>query len=252
MVGNLLLRGMLVGVLAGILVFAFAHTFGEPLVDSAIAFEDQMAQAKGEIPEPEIVSRATQAGFGLLTGILVYSTALGGLFALVFAFVYGRVSPLGARGTAALLALAAFIAIALVPDIKYPANPPSVGNPDTIGVRTELFFIMIVVSIGSLIAAVALAKRLAPRHGVWNAAIYSGIAFIVVIALVQLLMPPINEVPEQFSAVVLWRFRATSLGMHIILWTALGLGFGAWASRLLGETRKYQAASRSRLAARRS
>jgi hypothetical protein len=250
MVGNLLLRGMLVGVLAGILVFAFAHTFGEPLVDRAIAFEDRMAQAAGETPEPEIVSRATQAGLGLFTGILVYSTALGGLFALVFAFVHGRLSPLGARGTAALLALAAFIAIALVPDIKYPANPPAVGNPDTIGVRTELFFIMIVVSIGALALAVALARRLAPHHGVWNAVILSGLAFIVVVGLVQYLMPPINEVPEQFSAVVLWRFRVTSLGMHVILWTTLGLGFGAWASQVLGEKRAHRTNARSRLATR--
>lgn len=250
MVGNLLLRGMLVGVLAGILVFAFAHTFGEPLVDSAIAFEDQVAQAKGEMPEPEIVSRATQAGLGLFTGIIVYSTALGGIFALAFAFVYGRVSPLGARGTAALLALAAFVAIALVPDIKYPANPPSVGNPDTIGVRTELFFVMIVVSIAAMVGAVALTKRLASQHGIWNATIYAGIAFVLVVGVVQYLMPPINEVPEQFSAVVLWRFRATSLGMHVILWTVLGLGFGAWASHALGEKRRYSTGQRSRLAAR--
>ena len=235
MVGRLLLRGMIVGALAGLLVFAFAHTFGEPLVDHAIAFEDQMAQAKGEAPEPEIVSRATQAGLGLFTGAVVYSTAIGGIFALVFAFAYGRVSPLGARATAAIIALFAFVSIALVPDIKYPANPPSVGNPDTIDVRTELFFLMIVVSIAALSLAVMIAKRLAPRHGTWNAAIYTGIAYVAFIGVVQYLMPVINEVPEQFSAVVLWQFRVTSLAMHVILWTTLGLGFGAWASNLLGE-----------------
>jgi hypothetical protein len=244
MVGILLLRGMLVGVLAGILVFAFAHTFGEPLVDRAIAFEEQMSQAAGEAAEPELVSRATQAGLGLFTGIAIYSVAIGGLFALVFSFVYGRISPFGARGTAALLAAAAFIAIAVVPDLKYPANPPAVGNPDTIGVRTELFFIMLVISIAAMAFCVRLLRNLLPRYGVWNAAIISGVVFIVVIGLVQYLMPVINEVPEQFSAVVLWRFRIASLGMHAILWTTLGLAFGAWAERSLGETRSYRAPSR--------
>ncbi|MDE1997219.1 MAG: CbtA family protein [Rhizobiaceae bacterium] len=239
MVGNLLLRGMIVGVLAGLLVFAFARTFGEPLVDSAIAFEDQMNQAKGETPEPEIVSRETQAGLGLLTGILVYSAAIGGLFALVFAYVHGRVSSFGPRATAALIALSAFIVIALVPDIKYPANPPSVGNPDTIGFRTELFFIMIVVSIAAFCAAISLARALRARYGAWNATIIAGLAFIVVVALAQYLLPPINEVPENFSAVTLWRFRATSLGMHAILWAVLGLGFGAWVERLLPGARSY-------------
>ncbi|MEF0943905.1 CbtA family protein [Rhizobium sp. BR 362] len=244
MVGRLLLRGMLVGVLAGILIFAFARTFGEPLVDRAIAFEEQAAQAAGEMPEPEIVSRATQAGLGLFTGSIIYATAVGGLFALVFAYVYGRVSTFGARGTAALLALAAFIAISVVPDIKYPANPPAVGNPDTIGARTELFFIMIVASVIGMIVAVGFGRRLAARYGSWNGAILAGIGYILFVALIQYLLPSINEVPEQFSAVVLWRFRIAALGMHAILWTTLGLAFGAWAERDLPQVRYGRAATR--------
>jgi len=228
---------MIVGALAGILVFAFAHTFGEPLVDWAIGFEEKAAQAAGEAPEPEIVSRATQSGVGLFTGTVIFSTAIGGLFALVFSFVYGRISPLGARGTAALLAIAAFVTISLVPDIKYPANPPAVGNSDTICARTELFFIMIVASIVGMIVAVGLGRRLAARYGSWNGAILAGIGYIVFIALIQYLLPSINEVPEQFSAVVLWRFRIASLGMHAILWATLGLAFGAWAERELPQTR---------------
>ncbi|PDT39222.1 hypothetical protein CO671_01595 [Rhizobium sp. M10] len=233
MVGNLLLRGMFAGVIAGILVFAFAHIFGEPLVDAAIAFEEASAQAAGQAAEPEVVSRATQAGLGLFTGVMAYSVAVGGLFALAFAFVHGRFSALSARGTSAAIAIAAFVAIVLVPGIKYPANPPAVGNPDTIGVRTELFFLMIVVSVGALIAAVALSRRLSERFGLWNGAIVAALAYLVFIGVVLYLLPPINEVPENFSAMVLWRFRTTSLGMHAILWATLGLAFGALAERRL-------------------
>ncbi len=234
MVGNLLLRGMIAGVIAGILVFAFARFFGEPLVDAAIAFEEAAARAAGEVAEPEIVSRATQAGPGLFIGVMGYSVAVGGLFALVFAFVHGRFSSLSARGTSAVIAVAAFVAIVIVPAIKYPANPPAVGNSDTIGVRTELFFLMIVVSIASLIAAVAIARSLTARYGLWNAAIIAGVLFVVFIGLVEYLLPPINEVPENFSAMVLWRFRTTTLGMHMILWLVLGLAFGALAEKRLG------------------
>ncbi|MFW8587806.1 CbtA family protein [Rhizobium beringeri] len=233
MVGNLLLRGMLAGLIAGILVFAFAHTFGEPLVDAAIAFEEASAQAAGEAAEPEIVSRATQAGLGLSPASWPTAFAVGGLFALAFAFVHGRFSSLSARGTSAVIAIAAFVAIVVVPSIKYPANPPAVGNPDTIGARTELFFLMIVVSLAALIAAVALSRRLSERFGLWNGAIIAGIVYLVFIGVVLYLLPPINEVPENFSAMVLWRFRTTSLGMHVILWAALGLAFGALAERRL-------------------
>ncbi|MGM4911695.1 CbtA family protein [Rhizobium sp. 768_B6_N1_8] len=234
MVGNLLLRGMIAGLIAGILVFAFARVFGEPLVDAAIAFEEATSQAAGAAAEPEIVSRATQAGPGLFIGVMAYSVAIGGLFALVFAFVHGRFSSLSARGTSAVIAIAAFVAIVIVPAIKYPANPPAVGNSDTIGVRTELFFLMIVVSVASLIAAVAIARSLRARYGLWNAAVVAGILFVVFIGLVEYLLPPINEVPENFSAMVLWRFRTTTLGMHMILWLVLGLAFGALAEKRLG------------------
>jgi hypothetical protein len=231
MVGSLLLRGMLVGVVAGLLAFGFARIFGEPQVDRAIAFEEQMAQAAGEASEPELVSRSTQAGIGLLTGILVYGASIGGLFALVFAYVQGRVSSFGPRGTAALIALAGFVTVILVPEIKYPANPPSVGNPETIQARTELFFIMLALSVATAVASIGLAKRLVPQYGAWNAWLAAAAAYIVVMAIAQYALPPINEVPEQFSAVVLWNFRLASLGIQAVLWTAIALIFGALTER---------------------
>lgn len=235
MVGNLLLRGMLVGVFAGLLAFGFARIFGEPQVDRAIAFEDKMSQAKGEAPEPELVSRKTQAGLGLFTGVIIYSAAIGGLFSLAFAFVYGRVGRLGARATAALLALGGFVAIVLVPNFKYPANPPSVGNPETIGLQTELFLVLLVISVAALVLTVALARRLSARYGAWDATLIAGAAFVVVIAIVQYVLPEFNEVPEQFSAVVLWRFRVAALGIQVVLWTTIGLLFGVLAERSFAE-----------------
>ena len=132
MVRTLLIWGMLVGIVAGLLAFGFARIFGETQVDRAITFEDQMDRAKGESPGPELVSREVQSGVGLLTGVVVYGTALGGLFSLAFAFAYQRVGPASPRLTAALLAGAGFLSLVLVPQLKYPPNPPSVGRPETI------------------------------------------------------------------------------------------------------------------------
>jgi predicted cobalt transporter CbtA len=248
MVGHLLLRGMLVGVVAALLAFGFAKLFGEPQIERAIAFEQQMSHAgSGHAQEahghdghthhdhahdePELVSRTTQAGFGLLVGTVVYGAAIGGLFSLVFAFVHGRIGGLGARATASLLALGAFVAIVLVPALKYPANPPAVGNPDTIGSRTALFFAMLAISIACLAAAVALARRLWARHGGWNATLIAAAAFVAVIAFVEALLPAVDEVPAAFSATVLWRFRIASLGMQLVLWATIGLLFGYLSER---------------------
>jgi hypothetical protein len=217
---------MFVGLVAGLLAFGFARIFGEPQVDRAIAFEEQMDKAKGDMPGPELVSRPTQAGIGLFTGVVLYSASMGGLLALAFAFVQGRVSLLRPRATSALLALGAYVAIVVVPDIKYPANPPSIGDPDTIRIRTALFFIMLAASIASLMAAVALARRLWQRLGTWDAILIGVAAFVVLVGIVQIALPSINEVPEDFSAVVLWRFRLASLGIQAVLWTTIGLLFG--------------------------
>lgn len=233
MVGRLLLRGMLVGIVAGLIAFGFAKVFGEPMVDKAIAFEDQLTQEKGETPEPELVSREVQSTVGLLTGVVVYGTGIGGLFALAFAAVYGRVGHLGPRVVSALLAGAAFLAVYLVPDLKYPANPPSVGAPETIGYRTGLYFFMVAFSIVAMGFAVTLGRRLAVRFGNWNGGLAAGAAFILVIAVVQTLLPDINEVPAEFPAVVLWKFRIASLGIQAVLWTVMGLVFGVLAERLL-------------------
>jgi Probable cobalt transporter subunit (CbtA) len=233
MVKNLLIAGMLVGIFAGLLAFGFAKIFGEPQVDRAIAFEDQMSEARGETPGPELVSRTVQSGVGLLTGVVVYGTALGGLFALAFAFAYQRVGRLSARGTAALLAGAGFVALVLVPALKYPPNPPAVGEPGTIGYRSELFFSMMLISIAALGITIAIAPRLAARYGSWNSALLVAATFIAIIVAAQFILPDINEVPDQFPAVVLWRFRIVSLGIQLILWATYGLLFGILAERVL-------------------
>ncbi len=252
MVGNLLLRGLAVGFIAGVLAFGFARVFGEPQIERAIAFDAQAGhehaghQHMGAQPadspqaaEPELVSRQTQAGFGLFTGVVVYGAALGGLFSLVFAFVHGRIGRTGPRMTAGLLALGGFIAVALVPFLKYPANPPAVGGAESIGLRTQLFLAMLIISVAALIFAVTFARRLWLRYGSWNATLIAGAAFICIIATAQFLLPDINEVPDQFSAVVLWRFRMASLGMHLVLWTAIGLVFGLLSERSIADAVKF-------------
>jgi hypothetical protein len=236
MITAFLVRGMLIGVLAGFLAFGFARVFGEPQIDQAIAFEEQMDRAKGEAPEPELVSRKMQRSFGLLTAVTVYGTAIGGLFALAYAVAYGRVNSLSPRAVAMLLAGGAFLAIVLVPGLKYPPNPPSVGQPGTIAFRTGTYFAMILLSLATLAMAVWLRRGLLSRFGGWNATLIAVAAYVAVVSATILLLPEINEVPEAFSAVVLWRFRLASIGTQIVLWATLGLLFGAFAERRLRES----------------
>jgi predicted cobalt transporter CbtA len=238
MVRSLLVRGMLVGLGAGLLAFAFASIFGEPQVQHAIAFEDRVAALHHEAPAAEVVSRGLQRTLGLLLGTVATGVALGGLLGLVFAYAYGRVGALGARATAALLGAGAFLSITLIPFTKYPANPPSVGNPDTIDRRTVLFFAMIAISVLALLAAARVRRSLVAARGRWNATIAAGAVLVAVVAVAELILPAVHETPAGFPADLLHRFRMASLGTSVTLWLALGLGFGAAAARLVEPVRR--------------
>lgn len=222
----LLVRGMLAGVVAGLLVFALARWIGEPQVERAIAFETAMDHAKGEAPEPEIVSRKIQSSLGLLTATVVDGTAIGGIFALVFAFGYGRMKPESPRSLSALLAGLGFVSLAIVPALKYPANPPSVGNPETIGVRTAAFFLLIAISVVSMVLAVKVELRLHRRLGGWNASLVAVVLFVVIVAVTSHFLPDFNEVPVGFPVTLMWKFRVAALEMQVLLWGFLGFVFG--------------------------
>jgi predicted cobalt transporter CbtA len=239
MVRSLLVRGMLVGIVAGLLSFAFLKIYGEPQVDIAIAFETQMEAAEAAADssvedehEHELVSRRVQAGLGLFVAVMAYSVAFGGLFGLAYAFAYRRVpGAVTPQGVSILLAAAGFVAIYLVPNLKYPANPPAVGDAKTIGVRTALYFIMIAVSIAAMIGAFSLKRLLARRLSDWNSTLAVAAYYVVIVAIAGLLLPAVNEVPAQFPAVVLWKFRVASIGAQFIMWATLGLLFGALTQR---------------------
>jgi hypothetical protein len=246
MVGALLWRGMLIGVLAGILCFGFLRLVGKAPVDAAIAFEEQhgnadapagahthSGQAMPQEEAAELVSRETQAGLGLFVAATVYSAAFGGLFALAFALAYGRMAELSPRATASVLAVLGFVAVYVVPLLKYPPNPPAVGSPETIGMRTALYFSMIALSLATMIGAGMLRPRLRPHLGGWNACLVAGAAYLVAVSVIGLALPSINEVPEHFPAAVLWNFRLASFGAQLLLYTVVGIGFGLAAERVL-------------------
>ena len=217
MVRTFLVRGMLVGIVAGLLSFAFLKVYGEPQVARAVAFESQRDEAQAAThkaeahshasaahdhaaethahmaghDQPELVSRSVQAGLGLFVAVLVYSAAFGGLFGLAFAFAYGRASDtLTPQALSAVIAALGFVAIYLVPNLKYPANPPAVGEPETIGVRTALYFVMIAISLAAMIVSLATRRFFAARFGAWNADLSVAACYIVLWA-----SPPCSCLP---------------------------------------------------------
>lgn len=246
MLRTLLICGLLAGLCGGLVGAGFAKVAGEPPLDRAIAWESARASAKGEAPHAALVSRTVQSGIGLLVGACVYGVALGGLFALVFAGVYGRISRAGPARTAIGLGAAGFVVLYLVPYLKYPPNPPGIGDPVTIGDRTALYFGMVAISVLAAIAALRVRMPLVARLG-GDAATLSALgAFVVVVAAAALVMPDVKEVPATFPATTLWAFREAAIGVQFVLWTTLALVFAGAARRVIERSTVPAAAARAR------
>src|SRR4051794_34761500 len=157
-----LVRGLLAGLFAGIAAFAVGYFVAEPQVQAAINYEESHEAASTHSHAGDaggaadsahhdeggtVVSRHNQRTWGLLTGTLGIGLALGGIVALVAASVVGRLGALAPGQSTALVAVLGWLAVILVPFLKYPANPPSVGNADTIGARTTEYFVFVLVSV---------------------------------------------------------------------------------------------------------
>ncbi len=249
MVRRLLIRGLLAGLLAGLFGFGVAKTIGETSVDKAIAFGGYVENnIHHEAPEASFVSRSLQSSAGLGTGALIYGIALGGITALVFAGIYGRGGLTKAKPAAALVGFVGFVGVYLAPVLKYPANPPSIGQADTIGRRTALFVLMIACSIVGLVVAGVVWRQLLDRTSRWNATVLAALTYIVVLIVVYVVFPGVNEVPQAaipgvtgavtdatvtFPPTVLWQFRIASLAIQAVLWATIALAFGFLAERLL-------------------
>jgi predicted cobalt transporter CbtA len=237
---SFLIRGLLAGLFAGLMAFGVAYVAGEPAINAAIAIEESGALSDhhahhataGEDAGATEVPRLLQSTFGLLTGTLVAGVTLGGLLGVLSALALGRFGRLGVRGVSVSLAAIGFVSVSLMPFMAYPPNPPAVGHPDTIGVRTALYFIMLAASIIAAVTAVLVGRELAERWGAWYGTLIAIAGYFAVTISAMTLLPSYSEVPADFPATVLYEFRGASLLTQLALWATLGVALGELLYRL--------------------
>lgn len=223
---SLLVWGLLAGLIGGVLAFGFAAVVGEPPVEVAISIEEHGAGGHDHGDEAE-VSRDVQSTLGLAIATCAFGAALGGLFSLAFAFAHGRIGTTTPRSTVLTLTAAGFVAVAVVPFLVYPPNPPAVGHADTIGERTATYFAMMALSVVLAVIALRASARL-----MWLGRVAAGIGYVVAVSVVALLLPGFDEVPDDFPAQTLWDFRLASLGTQAVLWVAIGVAFAVLLDRV--------------------
>ena len=227
---------LLAGAIAGTALSTLNQGIVEPYIERAIALENQKAPMNGEMFNPiEFDSyRLWQKGGEIAAGIIL-GTSYGALFGIVFAYSRKSVPGSSERKKALILAGVMLLVLYFVPALKYPANPPAVGDPETIFLRQSLYITYLAISGFSALGLALLFRKLGWRQAK-NAivpAIYAGIMIVAYAA-----MPP-N--PDAITAPVdlVMSFRIASGFTMSVFWGLLGVILGSlWEKLKPHETAK--------------
>ena len=234
-------RGAVAGAIAGLLSAVVSFLLGEPSVRRAIELEEAAAYAAGQAEHAEVFSRTTQQGALFLVSMLTGLT-LGILFALVYTLWQQRDPDADSWRRAILLAVAGLVGIALIPFLRYPANPPAVGDPATVDARTTAYLASILIGVVAVTAAAQLHRQLADRGVRPPLRQLAALGVVLVGLAATWLLPGSTDVSEA-PADLIWNFRLASIAALLVLWLGLGAVFG-----LLGERVERGVASERRSA----
>jgi hypothetical protein len=158
--GSMLKASVVAGLLAGAIVSGFHALLIEPVIDRAIALEERHSQTHGAAHAEPVVDRPTQR-WGMVLGFLIYGAMWGVLLGVLLYLTQDwRPTTWTLVRYGVMLAVLLGWSVAWFPFLKYPANPPGVGEAETVGYRQALYLGFIGLSVVGTALALGLFRRL--------------------------------------------------------------------------------------------
>jgi predicted cobalt transporter CbtA len=226
---------LLSGAIAGTVLGAINQALVEPYIDRAISIETQNAIKEGEVIDPVELQnyRLWQKGGEIAAGTIL-GMSFGALLGVVFVYSRSLLLPQSNSNIRKALVLAGIMwfVLFLIPALKYPANPPAVGDPETIYYREGLYIGLLAISGFSALGLALLYRKLSSRTpNNKNRIIIVPLIYAAIIVGAILILPP-N--PDKISAPMdlVQGFRIASAFTMSIFWGLLGLILGALWDRL--------------------
>jgi hypothetical protein len=217
--GITILSGALAGTILGIINLGLV----EPYIDQAIGIEIQNSVSSGEnVDLSEIAHYRIWQKSGEVVAAAVYGISLGALFGIIFAYSKNALPGSNNKKKALFLAGILWFVLYLVVAIKYPANPPAVGNPETIYYREALYVAFIAISGFTALILALLWKRVKINSKkIVFPLVYAGIMTAAYLAM------PANPDPINISMELVQNFRVWTAVTIGIFWGLLGIIFGS-------------------------
>ncbi len=214
--------GALAGLAGGAALALVLLLAGESSIGQAITLEQRAHP--GEAGH-EMFSRGTQQVGGALAS-LVWGLCLGLVFAVAYLVLRRHLATVSDWSAAVTLAAVGFLTVNLVPFLKYPGNPPGVGDPATISRRTTLYLLMLAWSVVSTAGAWRMARWLDGHRWPEHLRLAAVAALYVTIVVVGWAALPGSPDVVGAPATLVWRFRLASLGGTTAFWAVGGTVFG--------------------------
>ena len=218
------------GCFAGLIHGGLNLVLVEPYLDQAISIENQTLFATGE--EEDTTSfwveynsyRAWQKGGQVLAGAIL-GTSIAALVGIVFLFV--RKSLPEGNNVKKMLILSGLMwfTIFVIPFLKYPANPPTVGDAETVVMRGILFLSFIAISGLGAIAFYQVYKK------IQNKKFLAFVGYATFISVAFFLLP---GNPDEITAPMelVEGFRGASFVAVSVYWLTLALILGGFVEKL--------------------
>jgi len=212
------------GFTAGIIHGAVNLVIVEPYLDQAISIENQNLFVSGEAEDTpqfwvEYSSYRDWQKSGQLLAGGILGMSIGALFGIVFAYSRNALPKGHTVKKTFVLAAIMWFTIFLIPFLKYPANPPTVGEAETVVLRSILYLTFIAISGFSAVGFFILYKKLE------NKKYLAFVGYAVFITTVFFIMPPSpDEVTAPMDLVN--GFRTMSVMAVTTFWIAEAIILG--------------------------
>ncbi len=217
------------GAIAGIILAFLNLGIVEPTIDKAIALEVQNQVSSGEnVNMSELIDYRYWQKAGAFAGGAIYGAGLASLFGVVFVFARSKLPGKNKKQKAILLAGIMWLVLFLMVALKYPANPPAVGDPETIYYRETLYVGYILISgLAALGMAVIWIRTKMNSKKIIIPLMYAAImvtAYVVV---------PSNPDKIEISMDLIQTFRILTAITIGVFWGTLGIIFGSLWDKFL-------------------
>ena len=214
---------LLSGVIAGVILAGVNYFVAEPFIDQAIGIEVDNSIASGEVVDFDELStyRVWQKEGTFAAGAFLGLT-YGAILGIVYVISRKYLPSSDDRKKALILAAIMCLSLYIVPFIKYPANPPAVGDPETIGLRDSLYtsyqLASGLIALGVSILVYKLRKISYIKYVI-------PIIYLGLVAFIYALFP---ANPDEITAPMdlVNAFRAVTFGTMVMFYLVLGAIFG--------------------------